>query len=348
MIKSIKLLNWQSHKDTKLELCDTVNIIEGSSNCGKSAILRALNWVVSNRPTGEAYISSWARNAKGKQIHDTSVTVEFDNTTVTRFRGESGNNYVVDGLTLDAIGTDVPQKVIDACNFTDVNLQAQMDAPFLLSSSGGEVARFFNKIVHLDLIDKFLAGIDSKKRKTKAQLETLKESIEKVSSDLEELAYLDKAEKLISKIEKREGIQEELQEEIKALDKEASLYESFQKYLEEADTIIVASEKLYGKIEALLGTDDTVVQELEQSIKDYISNKSIADNDACNERTDKLVAKIMRYLPLISEGKKDVESLELSIEDYGASKMVVDSFEGAYDALQKSLPKVCPVCGGPL
>jgi len=35
-------------------------------------------------------------------------------------------------------------------NFDSVNIQKQMDAPFLLSESAGEVARFFNSTIWLE------------------------------------------------------------------------------------------------------------------------------------------------------------------------------------------------------
>ena len=44
MINSIKIQNFQSHKNTTIKLKPGVNIITGSSDCGKSVDIRALKW----------------------------------------------------------------------------------------------------------------------------------------------------------------------------------------------------------------------------------------------------------------------------------------------------------------
>lgn len=52
MIKSIELKNIQSHENTRLDFDKGINVIVGSSNNGKSAILRGLYWARYNRPLG--------------------------------------------------------------------------------------------------------------------------------------------------------------------------------------------------------------------------------------------------------------------------------------------------------
>ena len=53
MIKEINIKNFQSHDNTNLILDSGVNVIVGSSDSGKSAIIRALRWVTSCVPRGE-------------------------------------------------------------------------------------------------------------------------------------------------------------------------------------------------------------------------------------------------------------------------------------------------------
>ena len=69
MIKSIQIKNIQSHKDTSLEFSPGINAIVGSSNNGKSAVLRALYWARYNRPLGtDTLLSHWAVDKKGNQM----------------------------------------------------------------------------------------------------------------------------------------------------------------------------------------------------------------------------------------------------------------------------------------
>lgn len=78
-IKKIILQNFQSHKYTVIELDEELNVIVGPSDSGKSAIIRALKWVLYNEPAGDFFIREGEREA--------SVTLEFsDNIKVKRFR----------------------------------------------------------------------------------------------------------------------------------------------------------------------------------------------------------------------------------------------------------------------
>ena len=59
MIQSLQINNFQSHKYSVMELHKGVNVIIGPSDSGKTTILRALRWLVWNRPSGDAFRSDW-------------------------------------------------------------------------------------------------------------------------------------------------------------------------------------------------------------------------------------------------------------------------------------------------
>ena len=65
MLIQLVIENFQSHEKTALEFCSGINTIVGSSNSGKSAILRALYWVVYNKPGGFGFSSHWNLDKKG-------------------------------------------------------------------------------------------------------------------------------------------------------------------------------------------------------------------------------------------------------------------------------------------
>ena len=76
MIRKLNIQNIQSHKNTELEFSPGINAIVGSSNNGKSAILRALYWVRYNRPLGiDNLLSHWACDIKGNQIAPMQATI---------------------------------------------------------------------------------------------------------------------------------------------------------------------------------------------------------------------------------------------------------------------------------
>jgi len=180
-IKSITLKNFQSHEHTTIDFDDGVNAIIGLSDSGKTAILRALRWVMTNKPSGEEFRSYWGG--------DTSVTLELDNgIKVTRGRTNSDNFYVLHtpGVRSDrhqefrAFGQDVPEEIKKVLNISEINMAAQMDAPFLLSSNPGERAQMLNRIVNLDVIDKAISNV----RKEKMEADRMVRQCEDTHADL--------------------------------------------------------------------------------------------------------------------------------------------------------------------
>jgi exonuclease SbcC len=249
MIKSLEITNFQSHKDSALEFSDGVNIIIGQSDSGKSAILRALRWCIWNRPSGDAIRSHWG----GK----TSTTIVTDEGWIIRSKDKEEeyqlqrNNKI---LSFKAFRTDVPKEIQDALNITEVNLAQQLDQPFLLSDTAGEVASYFNKIARLDKIDTGTQNVNkeineltstigkeaTKDRPATGLIKQIKEAeeqlkkfvhLEKFEIDLEVLEEMDKQfttkcssyDKLGQLIEKVKGTEDDIEEESKILSFEKPL-----------------------------------------------------------------------------------------------------------------------------
>ena len=76
MLKKIKIKNFRSHELLDLEFHKGVNVIYGLGQSGKTNIIRAINWVVNNRPSGFNMHSHFAEDGK------TSVELTFDNGVV--------------------------------------------------------------------------------------------------------------------------------------------------------------------------------------------------------------------------------------------------------------------------
>jgi len=119
MLNKIKLQNVESHKETELNLDPGVNVIVGNSDSGKSGILRALRWIIRNRPSGEAF--------RTKGGGDTSVELSLDNQVVKRVRTKQKNQYIINNIELNAVKTEVPEEVSNLLNINEANLQQQLD-----------------------------------------------------------------------------------------------------------------------------------------------------------------------------------------------------------------------------
>jgi len=206
MIDALILRNFQSHKKTELVFHPNINAIIGTSNSGKTAILRGLYWVIYNRPSGLSFISHWNRDKKGNAVKETSASIMQDGFAVQRIRNSEMNGYTIAKEetetvnTLEAIGMDVPEEVTKCLNLGEVNIQKQMDAPFLLSESAGEVARFFNKEIRLDLIDKILGTAESKRRQFNSDIKQLDVTIAATEKELLQYEMLETANTLCEKL----------------------------------------------------------------------------------------------------------------------------------------------------
>jgi len=200
MIQQLELQNFQSHKKTTLNLHANVNAIVGESDTGKTAILRALNWLYYNRPSGVEFVSHWNQDDKGNPIEPTYVRADFTpDCFVRRVREKALNGYDLNGQMMEAVKTDVPETLLPIFNISEVNIQRQMDAPFLLSESSGEVARFFNRIIRLDLIDRVLSRAEQMRRALKKDVEAAEAEEIRLTESLKTFAWTDAAETLLKK-----------------------------------------------------------------------------------------------------------------------------------------------------
>lgn len=172
-----RIRNFQSHPDTTVDFAPGINAFIGESDQGKSAVLRGILWAVDNRPSGDAIVSDWARDEKGVLTDECSVTVESDAGTLRRIKTKGRNGYDVNGLKLDAIRTGVPTEVASFFGIESVNVQRQLDPPFLLADSGGARARFFNQLIKLEEIDQTMSAAESLRRATAGAIKPLEAEI---------------------------------------------------------------------------------------------------------------------------------------------------------------------------
>lgn len=207
MIESLHIKNFQSHNDSFLKFHAGLNVIVGDSDKGKSAILRSLYWILTNRPSGISIVSDWARDAKGKLTDEASAEMTTSDCVIKRLRTADFNGYEVNGVALEAVGVAVPDEVAAAAKIDDVNIQRQMDAPFMLGMSAGEVARYLNKTIKLDEIDACMSVADTRRKETLREHKALSADLDKIRAQLTNLAWIEDAQ---SKINQHTGAQSDL------------------------------------------------------------------------------------------------------------------------------------------
>ena len=235
MINNIIIRNIQSHKLTKLEFHKGVNIIVGTSDSGKTAIKRATELAVTNKPSGSAYVSNWLEKGKTSSVEVTTM----EGHTVTR-QEKPSKEYRLDDLDpFLAFGAgEPPQEIKDVFNLSEVNIQGQMDKPFLLSSSSGEVATYFNKIARLDKIDTATANVNSWIRELTDDIKYKTNERKKLNDKVDSFKYLTKLEIEVEVLEDMEKKLTGLNSKYSKLNELIIYIKNIELNIEEVSTII--------------------------------------------------------------------------------------------------------------
>jgi len=190
-MKTIKIKNFQSHKGTQLNLHENVNIIVGQSSSGKTAIFRAIEWLNTNRPLGTRFITHGEKEAN----------IQIDK--VAGSKNANGKSvYSISGDTYSA-GSNVPDVVTQALNLSELNFQNQLSEHFLITSSPGEVARTFNRILNIEQVDDYVSKLAKQVNTANTLIKDKTERIESLTNKIKDLGYLDDLQKKVLDVEER-------------------------------------------------------------------------------------------------------------------------------------------------
>jgi len=344
MIKSLKISNFQSHANSELVFTPGVNVIVGASDSGKTAIIRALRWLIWNRPNGEAFRSTWGG--------DTRVEIQVDDNIIVRGKTKDiPNLYSVNTKVLQAFKTDVPEQVQKYLNVDETNLQQQLDAPFLISSSPGEVASYFNRIAHLDQIDTGLKSIQADIRKVTGEIQSDKDRVEELKENARAYAYLEWAEIELEVLEKD---QELLQKKMNAWTKLKDLTKSIGEVEEEIEqaSVLLPFEKEVDQILSLHKSrkekeeEHTALHQICETLSGIDSDlRSLNNVIQFEKEVDKVLTEINRVVNL----EEKVRSFKVLIRDIKQIDTDLDELERNIEELEQQfhdeMPDQCPLCG---
>ena len=145
MLTRIELTNFMSHAQTVIEPAPGLTVLTGPNNCGKSAVVTALQILCHNDN------STYVLRHEEKEC---AVRVETDDGHVVEWRRKTSPSYTIDGKLFDRLKTaGIPQELHDTLKLRkeggdndadfDVHFGTQKQPIFLLDSSPANAARFF-------------------------------------------------------------------------------------------------------------------------------------------------------------------------------------------------------------
>ncbi|TYQ13312.1 UNVERIFIED_CONTAM: AAA domain-containing protein [Acetivibrio alkalicellulosi] len=222
-IDRVRIENFQSHEDTSISFSDGLNVIVGSSDHGKSAIVRAIKWVLYNEPRGNDYIRQGANFAR--------VTLDISNGyIITRERGPSKNRYILknpegNSSVFEGFGNEIPLEVVaahgipkvilDADKNSILNIGGQLEGPFLISETGSFRAKAIGKMTGLHILDKSIKDSVTDLRRENQTKERIGVEIKDVEDKLLEFKDI---EVLKEKLDISVGIIARLEDYIKRIE----------------------------------------------------------------------------------------------------------------------------------
>ena len=350
MFKSIKIQNFESWVNCFIKFDEGVNVIIGHSDNGKSGLLRALKWPITNRPLGESFISWLESENKGTG----SLLTLNNNIFISRFKNETSNTYELSSFDnlFKAFGTNVPDEIEKELNIDPLlNIQNQTDPHFLLASSPGEVAKILNKVSNLDIINLTLSNGKEDVRKTKIKKCNIEESLAQKQKEILNYNYLENFKILLDKaLEKEKEIRtlneryqiinelitraDRLEKRIKTKSEKYKLIDLVNKTLS-INELKKLNEKKYSALNKKLKNIAELKIKLRNNEKKYKLFEVVNDNIIMNINIQKLKKKVNK----ISDKLNNINNLSKKIEN-NTEKLVKLKKQ-----FNKHMPDICPLCG---
>jgi exonuclease SbcC len=298
MLNELEIRNYQSHKHTSLSFHPGMNVITGTSDSGKSAIMRSMLWALKNRPAGESF-KNWGASAT--DVVD--VSMEFDNDYFTKSRIKGKNSYETETDTYEALRSDVPDAINAIANITDYNIQTQFQPYFMLQDSAGDRAKQLNTLVGLDIIDSLFKKLNGKIQVTKTSVKSCEGSIVKIQEQIDSVQDLTSIVQTTDRMTLTIDSYEKMKESVRSLSESIGKLVEIDRQITEKSEILKSErphhllqnkveshqidkllcETLAGDIKNLVNTNDNLDDDVEwlQIEKPYTSliNK-------CKERSD--------------------------------------------------------------
>ena len=294
MLKKLQINNFQSWRDGKFEFSPRTNFFIGPSDSGKSAVVRALEWVKNNRPLGDGNRRTGTKKPFSAKLVSGENTFEIERKLKTQ--------YKFNGEELNAVGKSVPEEISVPLNLSDINIQGQHDNYFLLSKSPGEVAKYLNKIVNLEQIDSTMLHANRRISGIDGEIVTVNKAIAALKTELESYEWVDEADRELSDLEELEkGITEStksatgLKMLLDSMSNDVLSLESFDKILsheQKTDDLIALSQHIktlgkgwydISKLVVAIETEQSFIHDFdkiitaEKTVGDLIDGSNILD-----------------------------------------------------------------------
>ena len=249
------------------------------------------------------------------------------------------------------MGTDVPESVTEALNISPLSIQSQMDPPFLLSSSPGEVARALNEVADLEKIDTTLFNGNRMIRENKASLLAKGQEAVQLQSELIQYANVDKQLKRVRQIKELDRRADLMEQMIAKGEEMFVLHASKESKLKLMPNVKGMDVKLALlldvnlKVELLKEQADQGVEIIAEFNRLTLTASKFKKVDRAADMLDGLLdmsgklAEQESHLAWAEEQVRLMREKQKQLEEYE------DDLKGLEDRWNSEFPTICPLCG---
>lgn len=335
-IEKLELKNFQSHGFTEIHFDRGLNVILGNSDSGKTAIIRAIRWVLYNEPRGDYFIRQGEKNVSVKVTLSTGAVVE-------RYRTPSKNGYYIvkpDGSEqrFESFGSTIPKEVIELTNIYPVsfeknksnilNIASQLEGPFLLDESASTRASAIGRLIGVNYIDDALRNVRRDSLKISSEVSELQNKKNNLEDELVKFDYLKSYKEIYKELSTYRSKIEDFEKKKKSL-------ENYRLNLSELNKKIKATSdelKKYSNIEKLeheLFKMDKKVFSFNKLSETNYKIKNVSENI-------KLTSRMLDSLKNINEFNNSI----LKIDSRYEVLRRFESYKERYSILEEEIKKI--------
>jgi len=217
-IQKLIIKNFQSHKYTEIDFHDGLNAIIGPSHSGKTAIIRALRFVLYNEPKGSDFIRH-GENEVMVRVHFSdggylerkrtrkssgSYIIGYPDGQIREIKGFS-NQSLVDIWSVHQMPYIQLTKDLETC----LNVNTQLEPHFLIGHSPSTRAMIIGHLTGVDHIDYAMKLLNQSTTSTQQKIKMFKQEREELNEELNQFSDIEEKEKELNKIKQYiETIQE--------------------------------------------------------------------------------------------------------------------------------------------
>lgn len=372
-LSQIVLENFQSHKHSVFDVDDSLNIFTGESSNGKSAVMRAMRWLMDNhgKSQRESFINHDADRAKVTAVFDNGLMVS----RVLDRKGHGNNGWEIYDPTTgetESGNTQLAEQVRELFGYTkvqydtndalDVNFMNQGDGWYFIGDhvKASERAKIIGAIFGTHYTDAVMKDLEKDMRSIRSEVRVREKDLETTNEQIKSFDYLADVEmklkdaqvcaESLESFEKRREEVEGLLERQAELNKQKAVIDTF---LSESTTLNAASDEL-ANLKVLAEQHNIVTQLLtkrSQIIRDGKSSRQLVESLGELNKA----AQLVNELATLSKTHESVVSLsakqekvrtQIEREQKLATKQtdMIEALQAEYKQLLDE-SGMCPTCG---